>query len=49
MSGSLSWTAGTGARLSNQRALRSNEYIGTSPDDIDNAAEPGVTCAGRFT
>ena len=41
-------TAGTGARLSNQRALRSNEYIGTSPDDIDNAAEPGVTCTGSI-
>jgi len=37
-------TAGTGARLSNQRALRTNPYIGTPPGLLD--AGKGVPCSG---
>jgi hypothetical protein len=36
-------TAGTGTKLSNQRALRSNPYIGTPPDAMEGK---GVTASG---
>jgi hypothetical protein len=35
-------TAGTGAKLSNQRALRSNPYIGTPPGELDGKNVPAV-------
>lgn len=35
-------TAGTGAKLSNQRALRVNEFIGDTPPD--DTLEPGPSC-----
>jgi hypothetical protein len=39
-------TAGTGARLSNQRALRRNAYIGAEPPDETLAATKPVTARG---
>lgn len=33
-------TGGTGAKLSNQRALRSNPYIGVPPGDLDGDSVP---------
>jgi hypothetical protein len=40
-------TAGTGAKLSNQRALRSNPYIGSPPGSGDEAKP--VPCTGVIT
>lgn len=40
-------TGGTGAKLSNQRALRSNPYIGTAPGDATGYA-PGVPAHGSI-
>jgi hypothetical protein len=39
-------TGGTGGRLTNQRALRSNAYIGALPEDT---AAPGVPASGTIT
>ena len=40
-------TAGTGQKLSNQRALRSNPYVGSPPGGLGDAK--GVQCSGIIT
>lgn len=41
-------TAGTGAKLSNQRALRRNEYVGNCPPDDTLDPGPMVTATGAI-